>query len=150
MFNKEKSTTIEKFVGTSATLISAGTELQGDLKSETDLRIDGTIRGNVISTQKIVIGPTGFVEGNIQGSQADVTGKVVGNITVKELAQLRAKSDVKGNITAVSLQIESGAAFNGQSIMTAAAPAVAQAAPKEPAKNVVHMNEGEVLHAKAK
>ena len=147
MFNKEKSTTTEKFVSNSATLISQGTVLQGDLKSEADLRIDGTIHGNVTSSAKIIVGPTGFVEGHIQGLQADITGKDIGNITVKELAQLRTKADVKGNITAVSLQIESGAAFNGQSIMTAVAAA---AAANAPAKNVVQMNEGEVLHAKAK
>ena len=147
MFNKEKSTTTEKTISNSATLISAGTVLKGDLKSEADLRIDGTIHGNVTSTAKIIIGPTGFVEGHIQGMQADITGKVIGNITVKELAQLRAKADVQGNITAVSLQIESGAAFNGQSIMTMVAEA---ARPAAVAKNVVQMNEGEVLHAKAK
>jgi cytoskeletal protein CcmA (bactofilin family) len=137
MFNKEKNTTTEKSTSNSATLISAGTVVQGDLKSESDLRIDGTIKGNVTSSAKIIVGPTGFVEGNIQGSQADISGKVIGNINVTELTQLRTKSSVQGNISAVSLQIESGAAFNGQSIMAAG-------------KNVVHMNEGEVLHAKAK
>ena len=137
MFNKEKANTTDKFISNSATLISAGTVVQGDLKSESDLRIDGTIHGNVTSNAKIVVGPTGFIEGNIQGSQADITGKVVGNINVKDLAQLRAKSNVQGNITAVSLQIESGAAFNGQSIMSTG-------------NNVVHISEGEVLHAKAK
>jgi cytoskeletal protein CcmA (bactofilin family) len=134
MFNKEKNNSPEKFVSNSATLISAGTVLQGDLRSEADLRIDGTIHGNVTSTAKIVVGPTGFIEGNIQGSQADITGKVIGNINVKELAQLRTKANVKGNITAVSLQIESGAAFNGQSIMTTG-------------NSVVHISEEEVLHA---
>ncbi|HZH67542.1 MAG TPA: polymer-forming cytoskeletal protein [Flavisolibacter sp.] len=137
MFNKEKSNSTEKFASNSATLISAGTVLKGDVQSDNDLRIDGTIHGNVTSTAKIVVGPTGFVEGNIQGSQADVTGKVIGNINVKELAQLRSKSIVQGNISAVNLQIEAGAAFNGQSIMTINT-------------NVVQMNEGEVLHAKAK
>ncbi|HVF82390.1 MAG TPA: polymer-forming cytoskeletal protein [Flavisolibacter sp.] len=137
MFNKEKSNSTEKSTGNSATLISAGTVLKGDVQSDNDLRIDGTIHGHVTSSAKIVVGPTGFVEGNIQGSQADVTGKVVGNINVKELAQLRTKSNVQGNITAASLQIESGAVFNGQSVMTVST-------------NVVQMNEGEVLHAKAK
>jgi len=148
MFIKEKNTTTEKFVSNSATLISAGTVLQGDLKSEADLRIDGTIHGNVTSTAKIIVGPNGFVEGHIQGLQADITGKVVGNISAKELVQLRTNAKVQGNITAVSLQIESGAAFNGQSIMSTTTAAAA--ANTAPAKNVVHMNEGEVLHAKAK
>lgn len=143
MFSKEKSNSpVEKVGPGSATLISAGTVLQGDLKSEADLRIDGTIHGNVSSGAKIIVGPSGFVEGTVQGAQADIAGKVVGNITVKDLAALRAKSTVQGNITALSLQIEAGAAFNGQSIMTATATAATA--------NVVQMKEEEKIHAKAK
>lgn len=137
MFSKDKSNTAEKFAPGNATLISAGTVLQGDLKSETDLRIDGTIHGNVTSGAKIIVGPEGLVEGTLQGSQADVSGKVLGNINVKDLASLRARSNVQGNITALSLQIEAGALFNGQSIMTTAAG------------SVVHMKDGEAIHAKA-
>lgn len=147
MFSKEKTNTPEKLASNSATLISPGTVLQGDLKSDSDLRIDGTIKGNVTSNAKIIVGPTGLVEGHIQGSQADITGKVVGNITVKELAQLRTQANVQGNITALNLQIESGAFFNGQSIMTTASNGKAVVSN---GKDVVHMTEGEVLHAKAK
>jgi cytoskeletal protein CcmA (bactofilin family) len=115
MFTKEKtSATSEKPYSNSATLISTGTVLQGDVKSENDLRIDGTIQGNVTSSAKIIIGPSGFVEGNVYGVQADVSGRVVGNITVKEILQLRAQSNVKGNIQAVKLQIDPAAVFNGQ------------------------------------
>lgn len=137
MFNKEKAGNGERIANGNATLISAGTVLQGDLKSEADLRIDGTIHGNVTSGAKIIVGPEGFVEGKVQGAQADIAGKVMGNIDVKDLASLRAKSDVKGNITALSLQIEAGAVFNGQSIMATAAG------------SVVHMKDGEAVHAKA-
>ena len=58
MFNKEKSP--ERAISGSATLISPGTVLNGDVKSESDLRIDGTIKGNVRSDSKIIIGPTGY------------------------------------------------------------------------------------------
>jgi cytoskeletal protein CcmA (bactofilin family) len=115
MFTKEKNTaTQDRLNGTSATLISSGTELQGDIKSENDLRIDGTIIGNVMSNAKIVIGPNGFVEGNIEALQADIMGKVKGNVVVKELLQLRGESNVQGNVTADKLQIEPTAVFNGQ------------------------------------
>lgn len=114
MFNKEKNGTSDRTYGNSATLISAGTTLNGDITSDNDLRIDGTIRGNVYSTAKIIIGSTGFVEGNIDGQQADITGKVMGNITVKELLQLKGQCSVQGNITAEKLQIEPTATFNGQ------------------------------------
>jgi cytoskeletal protein CcmA (bactofilin family) len=144
MFSKDKASTTEKAVPNSATLISAGTVLKGDLKSDSDLRIDGTIHGNVTSSAKVIVGPTGMVEGHIQGVQADITGKVVGNITVKELAQLRTKATVQGNITAVSLQIESGAFFNGQSTMATANGK----SMLSNGKDVVHMMEAE--HAKAK
>ena len=116
MFNsKEKTnTTTERINGKSATLISAGTTLTGDLQSEGDLRIDGTIKGNVTSSSKVIIGATGLVEGLVTGLQADVAGKVAGNIEVKELLQLREQCVVEGNISAGKLQIEPTATFNGQ------------------------------------
>src|SRR3954466_15014642 len=99
MFNKEKSSSIsEKSTPGSATLISSGTILKGDMRSDNDLRIDGTIHGNVSSSAKIIVGPSGFVEGNIEGTNADVSGRVTGNISVKDMLQLRAESSVDGNI----------------------------------------------------
>jgi len=125
MFNKEKNLSFsEKSTPGSATLISSGTVLRGNVKSDSDLRIDGTIHGNVSSSAKIVVGPSGYVEGNIEGANADVTGKVKGNITVKELLQLREKSDVEGNIIAVKLQVDPAATFNGKCQMGAQAGSV--------------------------
>ncbi|WP_121356866.1 bactofilin family protein [Flavisolibacter nicotianae] len=136
MFNKEKTNPSEKNAITSATLISAGTVVKGDLRCESDLRIDGAIHGNVSCSAKVVIGPSGFVEGNIDGVHADLSGRLVGNVTAKEVVQLRASGNVHGNISAASLQIEAGAVFNGQSQMG-------------PVGNVVLMKEGETIHAKA-
>lgn len=114
MFNKDKSPSSEKQFSSSATLISAGTVLKGDIISENDLRIDGTVKGNIKSSAKIIIGATGFVDGNIEGGNADVTGKVQGNIVVSEFLQLRSECNVTGNITAAKLQIDPTANFNGQ------------------------------------
>jgi cytoskeletal protein CcmA (bactofilin family) len=114
MFSKDKNNIAPDRVGNSATLISAGTILKGDVRSESDLRIDGTIHGNVFSSAKIVVGPTGFVEGHISSRQADITGKVAGNITVDELLQLRGECNVNGSIAAATLQIDPTAVFNGK------------------------------------
>ena len=125
MFNKEKNpSSSEKSAPGSATLISPGTILRGNIKGDTDLRIDGTIQGNITSSAKIVVGPTGFVEGNIEGANADITGKVKGNISVKELIQLREKSNVEGNIIAAKLQVDPAATFNGKCQMGAQAGSV--------------------------
>lgn len=118
MFKNNKPATImsnEKTNGgNGTTLISAGTSLKGDVSSNSDLRIDGTIIGNVSSSAKIVIGASGNVEGDISGNQADIVGKVSGNIKTKDLLQLRGDCIVNGNVYAGKLQVEPTAVFNGQ------------------------------------
>ena len=118
----------EKTSGNGTTLIGAGTSVKGDITSNSDLRIDGTITGNVHCAAKIVVGANGTVEGAITGNQADIVGKVSGNIRAKDLLQLRGDSMVTGNIYAGRLQIEPSATFNGQCFMGA---------------NVVEMNNNE-------
>ena len=111
----EIETLKEKVNGNNGTtLISAGTEVKGDINSTSDLRIDGTITGNIHSSSKIVIGATGVVKGDISGNQADIVGKVSGNIKTKDLLQLRGECVVNGNLFAGKLQVEPAAMFNGQ------------------------------------
>ncbi|TMI86355.1 MAG: polymer-forming cytoskeletal protein [Bacteroidetes bacterium] len=113
--NKPTIMSNEKTNGANGTtLIGAGTTVKGDISSNSDLRIDGTIIGNVNSTAKIVIGASGNVEGDIAGNQADIVGKVSGNIKTKDLLQLRGDCVVNGNVHAGKLQIEPTAVFNGQ------------------------------------
>ena len=121
MFNTKNKTDMQQPTtnGNGTTLISAGTTLKGDISSSSDLRIDGTIIGNIHSSAKIVIGSTGVVEGDLSGNQADIVGKVSGNIRTKELLQLRGESVVTGNLYAGKLQIEPSATFNGQCHMGA-------------------------------
>jgi cytoskeletal protein CcmA (bactofilin family) len=116
MFKNNNPTTMsnEKTTGNGTTLISAGTTLKGDISSNSDLRIDGTIIGNVTCSSKIVIGASGNVEGDISGNQADIVGKVSGNIKTKDLLQLRGDCTVKGNVHAGKFQVEPTAIFNGQ------------------------------------
>ena len=121
MFNTKNKTDMQNTTntGNGTTLISAGTTLKGDISSNGDLRIDGTVIGNIQSTAKIVVGTNGLVEGDITGNQADIVGKVAGNIRTKELLQLRGDSNVTGNLYAGKLQVEPSATFNGQCHMGA-------------------------------
>ena len=145
MFNTKKPTTPTVMTtekpssngggGNGTTLISAGTTIKGDISSNSDLRIDGTIIGNINSNSKIVIGTSGVVEGDINGNHADIVGKTSGTIKVKELLQLRGECVVNGNIYAGKLQVEPSATFNGQCHMGA---------------NVVDMASNEQLTALAK
>lgn len=116
MFNqKSKSENKETTAGSgSASIIASGTSLNGDISSSGDIRIDGTLKGNIHCTAKVVIGANGKVEGDVYGQQADIMGVVNGTVNVKELLQLKGGSDVNGNISAGKLQIEPSANFNGQ------------------------------------
>lgn len=118
MFNNKNKTDMQpektNGSGNGTTLIGAGTTLKGDISSNSDLRIDGTVIGNIQSNAKIVIGANGIVEGDISGNQADIVGKVSGNIRAKELLQLRGDCEVTGNLYAGKLQVEPTATFNGQ------------------------------------
>jgi cytoskeletal protein CcmA (bactofilin family) len=121
MFNVKNKTDMQSeklTAGNGTTLISSGTTLKGDISSNSDLRIDGTIIGNIHSSAKIVIGANGVVEGDISGANADIVGKVSGNIRTKDLLQLRGECLVTGNLYAGKLQIEPTATFNGQCHMS--------------------------------
>src|ERR1700704_3998411 len=121
--NKSKSEATETAVPTgSASLIGSGTSLKGDITSSGDLRIDGTLVGNIICSAKVIIGANGVVEGDVAGVTADIMGKVSGTIKVKELLQLKTNCQVNGNIHAAKLQIEPAANFNGQCHMIHEAP----------------------------
>src|SRR5688572_11020924 len=124
MFNNKNKTDMQPEKsngnGNGTTLVGAGTTLKGDVSSNSDLRIDGTVIGNVHSTAKIVIGANGVVEGDLSGNQADIVGKVTGNIKAKDLLQLRSESTVTGNLYVDKLQVEPSATFNGQCDMGAA------------------------------
>jgi cytoskeletal protein CcmA (bactofilin family) len=124
MFNsKSKSEDTESVVPTgSASLIGSGTSMKGDITSNGDLRIDGTLVGNIICSAKVIIGAGGSVEGDVSGQQADIMGKVTGTIKVKELLQLKSNCQVNGNLYSAKLQIEPAATFNGQCHMTQEEP----------------------------
>ena len=147
MFNTKTKTMNEKTTtGNGTTLISAGTTVKGDITSNSDLRIDGTIVGNISSSSKIVIGASGVVEGDLEGNQADIVGKVAGNIRVKDLVQLRGECNVSGNLYAGKLQIEPTAVFNGQCHMGASGKIQGTSKPV----NVVEMNKNHDHQAIAK
>jgi cytoskeletal protein CcmA (bactofilin family) len=95
-------------------LIGPGTTINGDIICNGDIRIDGILKGNIRGTAKILIGQDGLVEGDIEGHQADIMGKVHGKIHIKELLNLRGSAQIKGDIRAGKLQIEPTVVFNGQ------------------------------------
>jgi cytoskeletal protein CcmA (bactofilin family) len=117
MFNKPKdspvSTKSNEPVSASINLIGAGTVIEGDIRSNGDLRIDGTVYGHIYSKAKVVVGSTGLVEGNVNSQNCDISGTVKGKTTVAELLFLKATAKVMGDIVTGKLVVEVGATFTG-------------------------------------
>lgn len=102
----------------SISTVAEGTTVNGDIESDSDMRIDGNIVGNVYCKAKVVLGPTAIVQGDLHAENVDVFGTVNGNITTKDLSCLKQNSTINGNLVTQRLQIEPNAVFNGQCKMT--------------------------------
>lgn len=103
----------ETEVATAINLIGAGTEITGDVNSNGDIRIDGTLTGNLKTAGKVVIGETGKVNGEIDCKNSEVLGEIHGKIKVGELLSLKATSKIFGDIITKKLAIEPGSKFTG-------------------------------------
>ena len=119
MFNSKSKSSKEESHAGSTTIIGAGTIINGDIESSGDIRIDGTLIGNLNAKAKVLIGADGSVEGAIKGRNADVLGKVTGQMDIKEILQLRGKCIIDGDIYAGKLEVEPTATFNGRCHMGA-------------------------------
>jgi len=97
----------------SANLIQSGTLITGDIQSNGNIRIDGTLNGTITAGGKVILGTTGSVDGEIKCINADIEGKVNGIIKVKELLSFKSTAIVTGDIFTGKLAIEPGARFTG-------------------------------------
>ena len=113
MFNKNSVAGKTEGGTSSINLIGAGTVVEGDIKSNGDIRIDGSVLGNVISKSKVVVGGTGSIDGNVTSQNADVSGSIRGKVTVNELLFLKSSANIQGDIVTGKLVVEVGATFTG-------------------------------------
>jgi cytoskeletal protein CcmA (bactofilin family) len=100
-------------------IIGSGTKLTGDIVSEGDIRVDGSIEGHVTVRQRLVLGEGGSIHGDIDAREAVVAGFIRGNITVGETLVLKPSAKIDGDIATGKIIIESGASFNGRCSMNA-------------------------------
>jgi len=89
-----------------------GTLIEGTVKSESDIRIDGTIKGSLTCDAKVIIGPSGYVEGEIKCENAVIEGRFEGNLYVTDLLNVRETAEIQGDVRTNKLIVQSGAIFN--------------------------------------
>jgi cytoskeletal protein CcmA (bactofilin family) len=114
MFNKKKEIALDGDLKSgSINIIGIGTEIDGNLITKGDIRIDGKIIGDVSVKAKVVIGISGEVIGNLIGENAEIAGLVNGDINITETLYITATAQVKGNISSNKLMIAQGAQLTG-------------------------------------
>lgn len=99
-------------------LIGKDTVIKGDIESSGDIRVDGKLIGSLKSNGKIVVGQTGYIEGDMTCKQTDISGTVKGVLKCEELATLKATSKVELDMITKQLCIEVGAIFTGKCQMS--------------------------------
>ena len=99
--------------------IGAGTVVTGDVQSKGDIRVDGTLKGSVNTSGKVVLGKEGVIEGDVICKNADIAGNLKARITASELLSLKTTAKLNGDITTNKLSIEPGASFTGSCSMGA-------------------------------
>ncbi|MCK5074799.1 MAG: polymer-forming cytoskeletal protein [Calditrichia bacterium] len=94
-----------------------GTYVEGQIVAESNLRIDGKVKGKVITKNMLHVGPSGRIDGEIEAKDAVIGGKVKGKITISNKLELEAKAELIGDLNTKILIIDEGAVFRGNSIM---------------------------------
>jgi cytoskeletal protein CcmA (bactofilin family) len=93
--------------------IVEGTSIEGEIRCESNIRIDGSFVGNLTTKGRLVIGPSGKIEGTIICQNAEIEGLIKGKLTVQQLLSLKGSAKVEGDIFTDKLAIEPGASFTG-------------------------------------
>ena len=112
MFSDKKNKTSNSNQMAERNIIAKNTTFIGDISSEGDFRIDGTIEGTIKTTGRIIVGKEGLIKGTTSCSNADVEGTITGNLNVGQLLTLKESANIQGDVTMDKLSVEPGAIFN--------------------------------------
>lgn len=97
----------------SVNLLSGSTIIKGNIETESDIRIDGELQGNLSTKGRLIVGEHGKVSGDVYCQNAEIEGALHSRMVVNGLLYLKSSARFEGDIETMQLQIDSGAIFNG-------------------------------------
>ncbi len=107
MFSKNNADTkLESFIGKNS-------EFTGNVNTKGTLRIDGKLNGNVVADW-VLIGEKALLKGNLEVGGLVVGGSIEGNISAKEVVEIKQKGVVKGDIVTSKLLVIEGGVIDGK------------------------------------
>jgi cytoskeletal protein CcmA (bactofilin family) len=98
-------------------IIGKNTSIVGDVVSEGDFRIDGSVEGTIKTAGRVIIGKEGTVQGKVECDNADIEGKFSGELQVSSLLTLKSTASISGDVIISKLSVEPGAEFNATCVM---------------------------------
>jgi cytoskeletal protein CcmA (bactofilin family) len=104
--------------GKPETVIGPGTSFVGTLKSDGNIRIDGSVEGDIEILGNLIVGESGRAIATIKAQNVHISGAVKGEVTAVEQLEISPTGKVWGDITTAALHIEPGGLFRGQSAMS--------------------------------
>lgn len=110
-FNKLKMSSNGKGINT---VIGRGSVSEGRFRVETGVRVDGVLKGELISSGTLIVGESGVIEADVKVHDALVSGRIVGTLEATEKVHLQANSAFVGRIKTRTLIVEEGAIFKAE------------------------------------
>lgn len=107
--------------GELSTILGRGSVVDGNLKVEHSLRIDGKVNGDVTSSDTLIVGAEGEITGKVTVKNLILGGKIFGSLTAPGRTVLESKSEFHGDLKTSKLVIDEGAVFDGKCSMSEAA-----------------------------
>lgn len=118
MFNSNKN--MSKAQVMERNILAKHTTITGDITSDGDFRIDGTLEGTLKTKGRVIIGLEGFVKGTVECENADIEGKISGELKVNTMLTIKASANISGEVIIGKLSVEPGASFNASCTMKGA------------------------------
>lgn len=115
MFGKDREE--KKKTGEVTGFIGKGMAIEGKLSFEETVRIDGSFKGEISATGTLVVGDSGYIEGDIKTGSAIITGTVKGALEAAVRVELRSPARFIGEIKTPTLIIDEGVVFEGNCTM---------------------------------
>ena len=99
----------------SKNVLGSDVEVQGTLKFSGELTFDGKLDGEIQSDGALNLGDNAIIKGNVNVNTVVLRGKINGNVSAREKIEIKAKTELFGDIRAAKLVIEEGVTFVGKS-----------------------------------
>jgi cytoskeletal protein CcmA (bactofilin family) len=110
--DKKSGSVLPSSVAHSLNSLVKGTLLEGNIKTESDIRVDGTMKGHLSCQAKVIIGPSGIIEGEIRCQNAVIEGRFDGKLWVTDTLTVKETAEITGNVQTNKLNVQPGAVFN--------------------------------------